>query len=946
MFAALARDWRALRQEAEEARTVPFFLPGYREAMARAAALAAVEDLPADMRRLVDGMVEEHEEHLARDREVRTLIDRIRENSDDWPELGWVASAQGCAMEELPSYGAWREEGETLLEAARETLGPGGSAGLASAVETLERTRLIDEAARFERLWRGVRQRAARDGVPELHTQGYGEAAELGATLAASEGLDRRQRGVLDEWREIHAEQTALAEAVHTLPARVAAWEKRRNDLPLDGRGGIDPADPACAAWREDGARLGLAGAAMLSPGDAHAPYLDAVPGAAAAVERSAEVVRDALAEHRYAEFAWLARELNRRSKETGIERFHLPRYADTIAAAQLLSARVGAGPASRLGGRDRPGAGEGMTEERREAVDSWLRYDETHARLRVEIRDWPGRADALAAECPERPARLDALTGWRRRAEALRGEAVAMHAEKSPHAPHLAAMPKDREALDAAVRALDRTVAAVEVREMDLLATRAQREARKAGGIAYDAPAWPELMARVRALDARPDLAEGPRRKVNGHLARDRRWKADRERVGAFLDRADGVLRARGRLAETAAREAAPEWERWKRNADGIAAVAAALSADLPQPELAAHLIALGAEADGVDRKREDIRQRIARDEAARAAAVEAERRERERIAEETARAAEEARTAAEEENRRRVRDRERVAAFLERAPAVENGWIQAEFGMLASPEAERAAARQGWLKDARELRGEADAIERDIPEAELEDHLRALGAPPGAVANRKAAIGPGIGVVERALAGERAERARPARDRRQPAPAPSPEPGETPAEPLRETMERALAARAGGVTMVLAGHVPDADRDSVYRRLDGLRTAVPAIRLLLGDAPGFERIAADWARDRGVEHFVFRAPPEAGPDAARDRDRAIVEARPAGVMVFSDGREPAFLARHAEEHGIPVSILPTADLVRTAAQSIEREREARETQDRTIRKGPSMGF
>ena len=61
---------------------------------------------------------------------------------------------------------------------------------------------------------------------------------------------------------------------------------------------------------------------------------------------------------------------------------------------------------------------------------------------------------------------------------------------------------------------------------------------------------------------------------------------------------------------------------------------------------------------------------------------------------------------------------------------------------------------------------------------------------------------------------------------------------------------------------------------------------------------------------------------------------------------MVFSDDHEAGFLARRAEEYLFPVSILPTADLVRTARQSIDRDREARETQDRTIRKGPSMGF
>ena len=45
-FAALAADWRALLQEGEETNTVPFFLTGYGDAMARAAALAQIEDLP------------------------------------------------------------------------------------------------------------------------------------------------------------------------------------------------------------------------------------------------------------------------------------------------------------------------------------------------------------------------------------------------------------------------------------------------------------------------------------------------------------------------------------------------------------------------------------------------------------------------------------------------------------------------------------------------------------------------------------------------------------------------------------------------------------------------------------------------------------------------------------------------------------------------------------
>ena len=101
--------------------------------------------------------------------------------------------------------------------------------------EELERTRRLDDAARFERLWQGVRERAARNGVPEVLAAGYGQVAELGEGLAAAEGLDARQRELVAEWREIDAEQGAMAEAARGLPGRVTAWLERRDaELPLD----------------------------------------------------------------------------------------------------------------------------------------------------------------------------------------------------------------------------------------------------------------------------------------------------------------------------------------------------------------------------------------------------------------------------------------------------------------------------------------------------------------------------------------------------------------------------------------------------------------------------------------------------------------------------------------------------------------------------------------
>ena len=305
-FAALAADWRALLREGEETNTLPFFLTGYRDVMARAAALAQIEDLPEDMRRFSDTMLAEHEGHLAREREVRGLVERVRDHWRRWPELGWAAFAQGLPIEELPEHDTWREEGVALLEAGRSLVVaegeaarrvvvhhlhamPGVRAGLEEAVQMLERTRLLDDAERFERAWHALREGAAEIGVPELHAPGHRPVAELGERLEAAEGIDAQVRLAVAEWREVEAAQTALAEEVRILPGRIAAWRERRADLPQDEPGGLDPKHPARRAWRRRTAD-------MLRPEDC------APPG-----RRGRPAPRDAL---RGLAFGWLTEEV------------------------------------------------------------------------------------------------------------------------------------------------------------------------------------------------------------------------------------------------------------------------------------------------------------------------------------------------------------------------------------------------------------------------------------------------------------------------------------------------------------------------------------------------------------------------------------------------------------------------------------------------------------
>ena len=623
VFAALAADWRALLREGEAANTLPFFLPGYRDTMAQAAALAQIEDLPEDMRRLTGTMLAKHEEHLAHDREVQDLVEGIRDHWRRWPELGWAASAQGVPVETLPEHAAWREEGAALLQAAARlevegeaTRGevahhlhamPGGRAGLEDAVGMLERTRLLDDAGRFERAWRALRERAAETGVPEIYAPGYRQVAELGKSLVAvDQGLDEHAQRAVVEWREVDTAQAALAEEVRALPGRIAAW--RAVDLPQEEPGGLDPAHPARQSWREEGAALQVAAGDMLRPEDARGPYLAAVPGGREAVRQAAEEVADALRHDRYRAFGWLTKEVVRQVRETRTEAFHVPRYGELAAQAEALSAQAA------------------LPARTQEVVASWLDYHARCEPLCRQIRDWPARLDALTADCPERPATLDALAGWRQRAEPLLAEARAMLASDAPHANHLAAMPDERKALAEGTGRLDRVLISVEAREMTVLSSVVQERAEETGGIGFDSRGYAVLMERARSLDARPHLPERLRGTVDGLLLRDERWAFNRDRVEAFLERAGEAGRARQvmtqqRVTTSSFEERLQARQDCRQKEKEVLDEAAALRKDVPQHELAAHLHAAGAGPDAVREREEEIRNRIAQEQEKQAA-------------------------------------------------------------------------------------------------------------------------------------------------------------------------------------------------------------------------------------------------------------------------------------------------------------------------------------
>ena len=411
-------------------------------------------------------------------------------------------------------------------------------------------------------------------------------------------------------WLKVHDRQSALADAVRALPGRLEAWRARREaDLPLDRHGGADPVDPACRAWREEGEALRDETEAMLGAGSPHRRHMDAMPGAREAVAAALAEIDGAVFEDRYGRFAWLARHVAGKARETETEPCYVSRFREAVAHAATLHGE------------------DALTEDGRKAVASWLDYDRTCERLRRKIRDWPARADAVLGEWTGPEKDLRAMRRWRARVEPLLDEGHAMLAEGSPHAPHLAAMPEERGKLVETAGRLGGALTEIETAELDRLAEIAGEAAERAGGIAFDMPEHEELMERVHALDARPALPDNLRETVRGHLQRHERLEEDRANVDAFLDLAGQLLHDRDRMDDTPpegrAQAALPlTWEEWKHDADALLANARSLRRDIPERELKAHLAAARAGPDAIGENAAKIGDRIAQDEEARAAA------------------------------------------------------------------------------------------------------------------------------------------------------------------------------------------------------------------------------------------------------------------------------------------------------------------------------------
>ena len=454
LFAGLQADWRSLRRRADEEGRVLYLADGYGEVVAQIAALGVIEDLPADMRRFVDTVLEEHAAHQQRDDKIRGLAESLGSHWRQWPELCWKASSLGVAPEALDQHRQWRGDGDRLAAQARDLLVDRGEdgrhlsamegvrSGLESSLARIEKVWTFDDLSRFERGWTGIILNASKTSVPEIHVPGYRDVAKIGKRLAGAEGLDDSQRRMIANWQKADRLQGELTVRIESLPNEAAALVERAGGSFAEASGNAENVPDA--AWKNQCETLAEECRAMLDPDSDHAPHLDVIAGARDRISEAGSFLETALLEMDISSFHGLARAVKNWAGKTGGLEIDAPDYPKLMQQASTLGER------------------NGVSVKNQETIKKWMNADAHWKKARAEVGEFvklvvrvEGERKEHEAKCREAGRLLSAPSHLREGAEQVCGTAERLESgmDAGERNVHIHAAGKNPDSLDSTVR-------------------------------------------------------------------------------------------------------------------------------------------------------------------------------------------------------------------------------------------------------------------------------------------------------------------------------------------------------------------------------------------------------------------------------------------------------------------------------------------------------------
>ena len=376
--------------------------------------------------------------------------------------------------------------------------------------------------------------------------------------------------------------------------ARLDHWSTRVHDVLRDDPEGqiVTPDDvDAARALIEEGRALPQAWAA------ASLPAAD-MEGAEGAVEAALHRLEAAQLTAACQAFTALCRSVNRERKEGHVHPLDAADYPRLLEALEDLAGRARV-----------PQATRDLMDGWRAADREWMEERHETGAAVARARTLAHTGDALALGHADDP---DAVA-WRAEADTLLTAARAMLADGTLKARHLDAVKGTRRDLEAAVAAIESTLKALARAALLQRVTEIESRAQAAGQLALDLADWPGMLEAISGAVADGAPEDGTARALARRLDDDRRWRRDRDRLGAALNRlaeaeADRPPFGDGRNVDRAA---------WRVEAPAAAQEVDAAMEAIPEGERTAQLRALGASLDALPQRLSSVPAWLATDDA-----------------------------------------------------------------------------------------------------------------------------------------------------------------------------------------------------------------------------------------------------------------------------------------------------------------------------------------
>lgn len=109
--------------------------------------------------------------------------------------------------------------------------------------------------------------------------------------------------------------------------------------------------------------------------------------------------------------------------------------------------------------------------------------------------------------------------------------------------------------------------------------------------------------------------------------------------------------------------------------------------------------------------------------------------------------------------------------------------------------------------------------------------------------------------------------------------------------------------------LTLIICGGRGYKDRARIYSALDAIHAKRGIGKIIEGDCSGVDKIAGEWAKDRGVSLVKCPADWKAnGKSAGPIRNSFMLTLKPDGVVAFPGGDGTADMVRKAKAAGLTV--------------------------------------